>query len=260
MSEIINGKEKSSKRSAEDGVGLEIGAEHDIKRSRLVDNDNNAGSNNATTFVESTSTSTSTSMFRPSAANPTPEGSTNRNSEVEMQRTVIDEDDVSNAGDGKEPAVVEDNQSEVSNSTTGNGNSRGNLILSEDRWRAHNISEDYVNLAANMMFSGGARMAPFGYDPSSGQYPIEAITALGMLTSPLRRPTVIEKWTPYEIAVFEASLALCGKQFHDVQKIVKTKNTKEIIEFYYVWKKTSHYKVWKRQYIPPEADVDSDDD
>ena len=65
-----------------------------------------------------------------------------------MQRTVIDEDDVSNAGDGKEPAVVEDNQSEVSNSTTGNGNSRGNLILSEDRWRGKNGMETIMTIQA----------------------------------------------------------------------------------------------------------------
>ena len=44
------------------------------------------------------------------------------------------------------------------------------------------------------------------------------------------------------------------------QKHVKTKNTKEVIEFYYIWKKTAHYKVWKKQYIPPDEDVDSDDD
>ena len=70
----------------------------------------------------------------------------------------------------------------------------------------------------------------------------------------------MEKWCPYEIAVFESALALCGKHFHQVQKFVKTKNTKEVIEFYYVWKKTAHYKVWKRQYVSPDDDVDSDDD
>ncbi len=155
------------------------------------------------------------------------------------------------------PAVVEDPDT----------NTRGRMILTPGstpdevhRWRTHRMAEDYISLCADMMFPA-INLAPFGCDAPSGQYPIESITALSILTSPLlRRPTVVEKWSPYEISVFEAALALCGKHFHQVQKFVKTKNTKEVIEFYYVWKKTAHYKVWKKQYISPEDDVDSDDD
>jgi hypothetical protein len=120
------------------------------------------------------------------------------------------------------------------------------------------MTEDYINLVGNMMLPS-MHLAPFGYDPTLGQYPIESITALGLLLSPLRRPTVVERWSPYEISIFEASLALCGKEFHQVQKFVKTKNTKEIIEFYYVWKKTAHYRVWKKQYISPEDETQFDD-
>ena len=136
------------------------------------------------------------------------------------------------------------------------------------RWRSHRMAEDYISLCANMMLPE-TYLAPFGYDAPSGQYPIQSITALSFLTSSsslspqsalFRRPSVVEKWCPYEIAVFESALALCGKHFHQVQKFVKTKNTKEVIEFYYIWKKTAHYKVWKRQYVSPDDDVDSDDD
>merc|ERR1711957_139081 len=123
--------------------------------------------------------------------------------------------------------------------------SRGNP--GDERWRVHRIAEDYVNNVSSMMFPG-TYLAPFGYDPASGQYPLERITALGILTSPLRRESVIEKWSPLEIATFESSLALFGKEFHQVQKFVKSKSTKEIVEFYYIWKKTSHYKVWKKQF------------
>lgn len=143
--------------------------------------------------------------------------------------------------------------------------SRGNMIPSSGnpnevkRWRAHRMAEDYIQLSSQMMMPG-IHLAPFGYDATTGHFPVESITALSILLSPIRRPTVIEKWSPYEIAVFEASLAVVGKEFHQVQKFVKTKSTKEIIEFYYIWKKTAHYKVWKRQYILPEDDVDSDDD
>ena len=49
--------------------------------------------------------------------------------------------------------------------------------------------------------------------------------------------------------MFEGSLTLYGKNFHRVQKDVKSKTVKEIIEFYYDWKKSSHYKEWKKTYI-----------
>ena len=83
-----------------------------------------------------------------------------------------------------------------------------------------------------------------------GQYPIEQSTTIGYLTSPLRRPSVLEKWNPYEIALFEGALALHGKQFHILhQHYVTTKSTKEIIEFYYIWKKTSHGRRWKTTFM-----------
>ena len=30
---------------------------------------------------------------------------------------------------------------------------------------------------------------------------------------------------------------------------IKTKNTKQVIEFYYVWKKSSHYSAWKKNFV-----------
>jgi hypothetical protein len=156
----------------------------------------------------------------------------------------------------QQPAIVEDITYYPSrgNMTSSSGNPN-----EAKRWRAHRMAEDYIQLSSQMMMPG-IHLAPFGYDATTGQFPVESITALSILISPLRRPTVVEKWSPYEIAVFEAALAVVGKEFHQVQKFVKTKSTKDIIEFYYIWKKTAHYKVWKRQYILPEDDVDSDDD
>jgi len=141
--------------------------------------------------------------------------------------------------------------------------SRDNLSLSgaagEERWRAHRMAEDYISLATELMLPD-IHLRPFGYDPAQGKYPIESITAYGVLTSPLRRPSVVETWSPYEIATFEAALAILGKQFHAVQKLIRTKSTKEIVEFYYIWKKTHHYKMWKKQYIPPEMDLGESDE
>ena len=48
---------------------------------------------------------------------------------------------------------------------------------------------------------------------------------------------------------FEAAIALFGKRFHMIQPYVKTKSTKEIVEFYYVWKKSHRYQQWKDAYV-----------
>jgi hypothetical protein len=113
------------------------------------------------------------------------------------------------------------------------------------RWRTHQIAEDYISLASSIMLPP-IHLGPFGYSPTMGRYPIEQTTTLGYLSSPLRRPSVIEKWSPYEIALFEGALAYHGKLFNLISKhYVTAKSTKEIIEFYYIWKKTSHGRRWK---------------
>lgn len=143
--------------------------------------------------------------------------------------------------------------SSSSTNTTENEEGKKSTSTSLKRWRSHQIAEDYISLASAMVLpptttTTTSHLNTFGYTPHLGQYPIEQVTALGYLTSPLRRPTVIEKWSPYEITTFEAALALHGKHFHQVQKWIKTKNTKEVIEFYYIWKKTSHYRRWKSSF------------
>ena len=99
-----------------------------------------------------------------------------------------------------------------------------------------------------------SELGSYGYNPSNLQLPLEAVSALGYLKSPMRRPMVIETWSPYEIAVFEAALILHGKHFEKVQIEIGSKTTKEVIEFYYMWKKTSHYKTWKEKYVAPHMD------
>jgi hypothetical protein len=137
-----------------------------------------------------------------------------------------------------------------------------------------------------------------GHD-SLHYYPLETISALSYLKSPMRRPMVLERWSPYEVAIFEATLAQYGKDFLQVQKELASssssssnhhrhanannsngksdstlqgdapsasgqyqycnKSTKDVVEFYYIWKKTSHYQRWKATYVAPHED-DSDDD
>lgn len=122
---------------------------------------------------------------------------------------------------------------------------------STERWITHGLTEDYVNIVGELMYPK-TLFGPYGFSSSEGRFPLERITALGYLMSPLRRQSVVEKWSPLEVALFEAALTLYGKEFHTVQKYVKTKTTKEIIEFYYDWKKTSHYKEWKKVHISSE--------
>jgi hypothetical protein len=73
-------------------------------------------------------------------------------------------------------------------------------------------------------------------------------TTIGVLNNPARKGHVLDHWTPYEIALFESAICIYGKDFHTIQKVVKTKSTKEIIGFYYLWKKSSHYSIWKRHF------------
>jgi len=71
------------------------------------------------------------------------------------------------------------------------------------------------------------------------------LTTLDMLISPLRTDSIIDRWTPKEVAIFEAGICKYGRQFHMIQRLIRTKTEREVIDFYYHWKKTSHYKMWK---------------
>ena len=111
----------------------------------------------------------------------------------------------------------------------------------------HNHAENHIAICTNV-----------GMIPQS-QYLVH-LSALGYLKSAIRQPTVIEKWSPYEIAIFEASIAEYGKNFARIQReIGQTKSVQDVIEFYYIWKKTSHYALWKKEYIPEYLDVDVDE-
>jgi hypothetical protein len=55
---------------------------------------------------------------------------------------------------------------------------------------------------------------------SSGIPMLSRINTLGYLTNPLRRRSVLEMWSPYEVSVFEACMTLYGKNFHKIQKQV----------------------------------------
>ena len=125
---------------------------------------------------------------------------------------------------------------------------------------AHVLADEYIEMAGTVALHQMGHLGPYGMDPARTQYPLEAVSVLRYLQSPLRRPTILETWSPIEIALFEAALSEHGKEFHMVQREIRTKTTREVIDFYYIWKKTKHYVRWKKQYVPPHLDVPNDDD
>ena len=109
--------------------------------------------------------------------------------------------------------------------------------------------EGFLTVVGGMYYNGDTAARTKGHpkrDPSI--LPLQRRSTLGIITSPVRREKPLENWNPREIAAFEATICAAGKNFHAIQKQVKTKTTKEIIEFFYLWKKTSHYDEWKKIY------------
>ncbi|KAK8795549.1 hypothetical protein WA158_000206 [Blastocystis sp. Blastoise] len=65
---------------------------------------------------------------------------------------------------------------------------------------------------------------------------------------PLSSP--IADWTPYEFAVFESTISVIGKDFHTIASLLPFKTTAQVIDLFYYWKHTNHYKIWKKNYDP----------
>ena len=75
--------------------------------------------------------------------------------------------------------------------------------------------------------------------------PPQSVSSFGILQSPLVVSKAEDGWSPREVSVFESSLMIHGKDFRMISELIKTKSTKEVIEFYYIWKKTENYSRWK---------------
>ena len=80
-------------------------------------------------------------------------------------------------------------------------------------------------------------------------------TTLGAVMLPTRRPHPLDVWTPHQIAVFESGLCLYGKRFDVIANLIPGKSTQDVVEFYYHFKKTSHYAVWKRTFKPVDPAI-----
>ena len=73
-------------------------------------------------------------------------------------------------------------------------------------------------------------------------------TTLGILKNPARPRQILDEWAPKQVALFESAICIYGKNFHAIQKVIGNKSLKQVIEFYYLWKKSSHYTIWKRHF------------
>lgn len=72
-------------------------------------------------------------------------------------------------------------------------------------------------------------------------------TSLDLLVNPLRKSFTWEKWSPYEIALFNCCICKFGTNFDLYLNIITTKKKEEVIDFYYTWKSSKYYKIWKNK-------------
>lgn len=81
---------------------------------------------------------------------------------------------------------------------------------------------------------------------SSQNYDLFQYPTLQLLLSPLREPSPLDAWSAREIALFEAGLCSGSKDFYELHRLIGTKSTNQCVEFYYVWKRSPHFAVWKK--------------
>ena len=72
-------------------------------------------------------------------------------------------------------------------------------------------------------------------------------TSLDLLINPLRKAFPWETWSPYEIALFNCCICKFGTNFDLYLNIITTKKKDEVIDFYYTWKSSKYYKMWKNK-------------
>jgi len=65
------------------------------------------------------------------------------------------------------------------------------------------------------------------------------------LQNPLRPISALDDWALGEIALFEAGICAFGKNFYQIQKFIANKTTADCVSFYYFWKRSAHYQMWK---------------
>lgn len=108
--------------------------------------------------------------------------------------------------------------------------------------------ENYLALVSSMYY-GGISACHLLEGSGRRRRKGRGLKTISILLSPLRKDYAFERWSPYEVAVFETGLCTFGKQFKKIEKMLKDKSYSEITQFYYKWKQTSHYQAWKTAFM-----------
>jgi hypothetical protein len=102
--------------------------------------------------------------------------------------------------------------------------------------------DNYLDLVHETYF---ANDKPEEDAAEAGKFSNFKFTSLDLLINPLRNKFVFETWSPYEIGLFECCVCKFGKIFDLYGQVIKTKTKDEILGFYYYWKQSKYYKIWK---------------
>lgn len=70
----------------------------------------------------------------------------------------------------------------------------------------------------------------------------DADKALKEMTAVQKRDFDIVDWTPMEIDAFEEGIRLYGHELFAIKKKVETRSMKDVVRFFYQWKKTERYQ------------------
>lgn len=109
-------------------------------------------------------------------------------------------------------------------------------------WQPSRISENSVNIFLNVIKSYPSRklseeqvlylLHQCDYDTD------EAYRRFQLLPDPVADAGI---WSEDECKHFERVLQFHGKKFHMVTKIIPSKSVKDVVEFYYFWKRSERY-------------------
>jgi len=106
-------------------------------------------------------------------------------------------------------------------------NQSNSLATSIERWRANkSFTEDCFRLVDKIITPPMPNSTITCYNPQSVEFPNDLFSPFSKAPqlSSLNQTTFspIEKWSPFEVVMFESSLQVNGKNFHAAQKVIGT--------------------------------------
>lgn len=81
----------------------------------------------------------------------------------------------------------------------------------------------------------------------------EALRRMSLNVIPLEKSLSV--WSEDETLKFEMGLLVSGKNFHAIQKEVKTRSVAELVHFYYFWKKSDRHDQFERKQVSMRPEI-----